>query len=47
MGRQWQIGDPVGYTREGLDAKMGKMWSRAGKQIGREILPYTKSLKSD
>lgn len=34
-------------TSAGLDAQMGKMWSRAGKQIGRELLPYTKSLKSD
>lgn len=39
--------DALMGTSEGLDAQMGKMWSRAGKQIGRELLPYTKSLKTE
>lgn len=32
-------------TSEGLDAQLGKMWSRAGKKIGNEMLPGMKSLK--
>ena len=32
-------------TNEGLNAQMGKMWSRAGKRIGHEMMPGLKSLK--
>lgn len=32
-------------TNEGLNAQMGKMWSRAGKRIGHEVMPGLKSLK--
>ena len=33
-------------TNEGLNAQMGKMWSRAGKRIGHEMMPGLKDLKS-
>ena len=33
-------------TNEGLNAQMGKMWSRAGKRIGHEMMPGLKSLKT-
>ena len=33
-------------TNEGLNAQIGKMWSRAGKRIGNEYLPQIKDLKS-
>ena len=33
-------------TSQGVDALMGKMWSRAGKKIGGELLPGVTNLKS-
>lgn len=37
--------DELMNTNEGLNAQMGKMWSRAGKRIGHEVMPGLKSLK--
>ena len=37
--------DALMETNEGLNAQMGKMWSRAGKRIGHEMMPGLKSLK--
>ena len=37
--------DALMNTNEGLNAQMGKMWSRAGKRIGHEMMPGLKSLK--
>lgn len=37
--------DDLMNTNEGLNAQMGKMWSRAGKRIGHEMMPGLKSLK--
>ena len=37
--------DELMNTNEGLNAQMGKMWSRAGKRIGHEMMPGLKSLK--
>ncbi|WP_458456218.1 hypothetical protein [Methanobrevibacter sp.] len=37
--------DELMETNEGLDAQIGKSFSRAGKKIGNEILPQLKELK--